>query len=184
MKRLKNFDGKMFNETADPTQGPEKYLLKNEHILAEGRIHGAIYWKTVAVLLIGILVGFFVAKELGILLVVVSVLMGIHATALRAVLMIVVTNRRILARYGLLQIDVVDLQFDKVESIELERMLPGLIFGYGNVVVMGTGQRYIVVPFVANGGNIRRAYNEIQYGEEDEEPQESKEGREEEKGES
>jgi hypothetical protein len=74
--------------------------------------------------------------------------------------MLVVTNKRVLARYGLLQVDVVDIHFDKIESMELERMLPGYIMGYSNIVVMGTGNRFIVIPYVANGIQLRRAYNE------------------------
>lgn len=163
-----------FDAAADPTQDLEKYLLKGEEVLVQGHIHRAIYWKAIAVLVLGVLVGFLVAKELGILLVVVSIFMGIHAMALRIVLLIAVTNRRILARYGLLQVDVVDLPFSKIESIELERMLLGMILGYATVVVQGTGNRYIPIPYVANGDAIRNAYNEIQYAE-DEEPADPKE---------
>jgi hypothetical protein len=32
--------------------------------------------------------------------------------------------------------------------------------GYSNVVLMGTGSRFIVIPYVANGVAVRRAYNE------------------------
>ena len=74
--------------------------------------------------------------------------------------MLVVTNKRLLVRYGILQIDAVDIHFDKIESVELERMIPGYIMGYSNIVIMGTGQRYMVIPFVANGPELRRAYNE------------------------
>lgn len=142
-------------------------LLKDEEIILSGRIHPAIYWKAVAVALFSVPVALFIAWELGTLLAVVSLLMFVHATALRLILMVVVTNKRLLTRYGLLQIDVVDVHFDKIESIELERMLPGYMFGYSNVVVMGTGQRYIVIPFVANGPAIRRAFNEITLADED-----------------
>ncbi len=99
-------------------------------------------------------------QELGILLAVVAVLMAIYATILKEILMLVVTNKRVLVRYGILQIDVVDIHFDKVESVELERMLPGYLIGYANVVIMGTGNRYIVIPYVANAVDIRRVYNE------------------------
>jgi hypothetical protein len=72
-----------------------------------------------------------------------------------------VTSKRILARQGLLQMDVIDIRLSKVESIDLERMLPGHIFGYANVVVMGTGQRLIRVPYIANAEAFRRFYNEM-----------------------
>lgn len=155
------------NETASPrrrVKGPvvaaEERLLPGEVIRESAVIHNGIFWKAGAVFLIAILVALFVVKELGILLAVTAVLMGIYAIVKKEILMLVVTNRRILVRYGILQVDVVDMHFDKVESVELERMAPGYIMGYSNVVVMGTGNRYIVIPYVANGVSVRRAYNE------------------------
>ena len=139
----------------------EERLIKGEEVVRQAIIHPAIYWPYVAVLILALVVGAFVAYELGILLLVVAALMGGHAFARQKVLMLVLTNKRIMVRYGLLQMDVVDIRFNKVESIELERMLPGIIFGYANLVVMGTGNRYIVIPYVANGQQIRKAYNEM-----------------------
>ena len=134
-------------------------LVKGEKLIAHSRIHGAIYWKGVAVVIFALLLTFQVST-LGGFFVLVAGLMLAYAAAMQSILMVAVSNKRLFARYGLLQVEVVDIQFDKVESIELERMLPGYIFGYSNVVVMGTGNRYIRIPFVANGPEIRRAYNE------------------------
>ena len=75
--------------------------------------------------------------------------------------MLVLTNKRVFVRYGILQVDVVDIHFSKIESVELERMPPGFIMGYSNVVIYGTGNRMIVIPYVANGPQVRRAYNEL-----------------------
>lgn len=136
-------------------------LLEGEKLVVEGYIHPAIYWKSIAVFIIGLLVSLFVVREIGVILIVVSLLMAVHVTALRQILLISVTDKRILARYGLLQIDVVDLHFSKVESVELERMLPGYLFGYSNVIVMGTGNRYIVIPYVGNGIEVRQAFNKM-----------------------
>ena len=137
----------------------EERLLPGETVMATAVIHDGIYWKALAVFLLSLIVAVFVA-ELGILLAVVAIVMAIYATVLKEILMLVVTNKRILARYGILQIDVVDIHFDKIESVELERMLPGYLMGYANVVVMGTGNRYIVIPYVGNPVDIRRVYNE------------------------
>ena len=57
--------------------------------------------------------------------------------------------------------DVVDIRLSKIESIDLERMLPGHIFGYASVVVMGTGNRLIRVPYIGNAEFFRRYYNEM-----------------------
>ena len=65
------------------------------------------------------------------------------------------------------KVDVVDMRFSKIESVELERMAAGYIMGYSNVVIMGTGNRYVVIPYVANGPEIRQAYNRLTLIDED-----------------
>lgn len=142
-------------------------LVKGERIVLEAQISRNIYWKAVAVLIVAVLVALFVVLEIGVLLAVVSLLMFVHATLLREVLMFVLTNKRVLVRYGILQVDVVDMRFDKIESIELERMLPGYLMGYANLVVMGVGQRYLVIPYVENARELRRAYNDMVIGDDE-----------------
>ncbi|MFK7839222.1 MAG: PH domain-containing protein [Bdellovibrionales bacterium] len=145
-------------------------LVDGEQVIEKAVISNGIYWKAVAVLVFAIIFALLVVVEIGILLAVVSLLMFIHATVTREILMLVLTDRRIFVRYGILQVDVVDIRFSKIESMELERMLPGYIFGYSSLVIMGTGNRYIVIPFVANGVQIRRSYNRMTLTED--EPQE------------
>lgn len=138
----------------------EKILVKGEEVLLRAELHGALYWKSVAVLIFALMLG-FVIPTLGVLLAVVGALMLIVAILTQHFLLLAVTNKRVLARYGLLQMDVVDIRLSKIESIDLERMLPGHIFGYANVVVMGTGQRVIRVPYIGNAEKFRRFYNEM-----------------------
>lgn len=133
-------------------------LVEGETILARSVIHVGIFWKAIAVMILAVIFALF-AIELGILLMVVALIMIGYAGIMRRIIFMVVTNRRIMVRYGLLMVDVVDVHFEKIESIELERMPPGMIMGYSNVVVMGTGNRYISIPYVANGPELRTAYN-------------------------
>ncbi len=156
---MTNAPSRTAEATPKKARAYEEQLLPGETVLASAAIHDGIYWRALAVFLFSLIVVAFV-QELGILLAVVAVLMAIYATILKEILMLVVTNKRVLVRYGILQIDVVDIHFDKVESVELERMLPGYLIGYANVVIMGTGNRYIVIPYVANAVDIRRVYNE------------------------
>jgi hypothetical protein len=135
-------------------------LLEGETVIVSASVSDGIYWKPAAIFILALIVAILFAMELGILLAVVSVLMAIYAIVLKEILLLIVTNKRILVRYGILQVDVVDIHFDKVESIELARMIPGYIFGYSNVIIMGTGNRYIVMPYIANGIEIRRGFNE------------------------
>ncbi len=138
----------------------EKILVKGEEVILRAELHGAIYWKSVALIIVALLLALSI-PPLGLLLAVVGVILLCIAILTRHFLLLAVTNKRILARYGLLQMDVVDIRLSKVESIDLERMLTGHIFGYANVVVMGTGQRLIRVPYIRNADAFRRYYNEM-----------------------
>ncbi len=138
----------------------EKILVNGEEIILRARLHGAIYWKSVALLIIAVLLYLFI-PPLGMLLGVAGAIMLCIAILTKHYLLLAVTNKRVLARYGLLQMDVVDIRLSKIESIDLERMLPGHLFGYANVVVMGTGQRLIRVPYIRNADSFRRYYNEM-----------------------
>ncbi len=137
----------------------EERLVPGENVMVRAEISNGIYWKAGAVFIIALLFA-FIAIPLGVILAVFGLALVTTAVLKKEILMLVVTNKRIFVRYGILQVDVVDLHFDKIESIELERMLPGYLMGYANVVIMGTGNRYIVIPYVANPVQIRRAFNE------------------------
>jgi hypothetical protein len=73
--------------------------------------------------------------------------------------MLVVTNKRFLARTGILQIDAIDLPFDKVESFQTLRMPTAYLMGYAGITLTGTGNRLIQIPYIANAAELRAAYN-------------------------
>lgn len=154
MSRLQSW-----SESADATV--KDMLIEGEHVLVWGQVHWGIYWKAAAVAFFGLLVMLFLVVELGILLLVTGAIMGAYAVLKKHVLLLVLTNKRVLMRYGLLQVDVVDMRFKNIESLELERMLPGFLMGYANVVVMGIGQRYVNIPYISNGTVFRRKFNEM-----------------------
>lgn len=141
-------------------------LVKGEQIVERAEIHWGIYWKSAAVFVFAAFVA-MVVFEIGVLLAISALVMFAHATIKKQILMLALTNKRMLFRYGIMQIDVVDMRFSKIESIEIERMPPGYVMGYSNVVIMGTGQRYVVIPYVANGLEIRQAYNRMTLSDEE-----------------
>jgi membrane protein YdbS with pleckstrin-like domain len=139
----------------------EERLLEGEQVVQTAYISQAIFWQSIAVVVLALIVGLFVAKQLGVLLFIVAVMMAGYAALRRSIYLLVLTNKRVFVRYGILQVDVVDIHFAKIESVELERMPTGYLMGYSNVVVTGTGNRHVVIPYVSNGPEIRRAYNEL-----------------------
>ena len=50
-----------------------------------------------------------------------------------------VTNRRVLIKVGFIRRRSLELLLSKVEGIGVDQGIPGRIFGYGTIIVTGTG---------------------------------------------
>jgi len=85
-----------------------------------------------------------------------------------------VTDRRIILKRGWLNRQTQELAVESVEGVSLDQSLIARMFGYGRIVVTGTGDAVIVFPPMANPVQFRRAIetaraqaNEIHLGRED-----------------
>ena len=68
-----------------------------------------------------------------------------------------VTNRRVIAKFGFIRRSTIELNLAKVESIRVEQSIGGRIFGYGSVIVTGTGSTMDPIPYVADPIKFRQA---------------------------
>jgi uncharacterized membrane protein YdbT with pleckstrin-like domain len=64
---------------------------------------------------------------------------GLRAFIRRATTELAVTDHRVIYKSGLLSRHTIEMNRDKVESVDVDQSLLGRIFGYGTVVVRGTG---------------------------------------------
>ena len=55
---------------------------------------------------------------------------------------IAVTDRRVILKRGLIRRHTVEMNMQKVESVDVDQTLLGRIFNYGNVTVRGTGSSF------------------------------------------
>jgi uncharacterized membrane protein YdbT with pleckstrin-like domain len=55
---------------------------------------------------------------------------------------IAVTDRRIILKRGLIRRHTVEMNMQKVESVDVDQTLLGRIFNYGNVTIRGTGTSF------------------------------------------
>lgn len=61
-----------------------------------------------------------------------------------------VTNQRLLCKRGLIAIDLQGMPLAKIENIESKQSIAGRIFGYGTVVVKGSGSTPIIIYNLAS----------------------------------
>lgn len=135
-------------------------LTEDESLISWVRIHGAIYWKAVAVIIFAILL-FLWAYQLGFFFLLVGGIMLVLAHLTRHYLILAATDKRVFIRSGFFYADMIELRYSQIESIELGITPIGQVFHYANVIITGTGQRRIIVPFVADAVQFRAKVNDI-----------------------
>ena len=135
-------------------------LNSDEEILATGEISCGIFWKAAVVATLSLLL-MLVVFRLGVFLLLVAAIMFVAAYLERHFLLLILTNQRVIIRHGVIKIDTAQIRLSRIESAEVEHTIPGMVLGYGAVVLSGTGSRISAVPFVANASQFRNKLDEI-----------------------
>jgi uncharacterized membrane protein YdbT with pleckstrin-like domain len=68
-----------------------------------------------------------------------------------------VTNRRVIAKFGLVSRRTIELNLSKLESIRVDQTVAGRLFGYGSIVLAGTGATLEPIRFIASPIAFRQA---------------------------
>lgn len=152
--------------TAAHPSHPSRYagisLREDEKILVDGIVSTGIFWKAFAVAMLAVCVG-LMAWQLGVFLLIVSFLMFVVAALTKRFLLLALTDYRVLVRYGIMNLETLQIRFDSLESAEVHKTLVGQFLGYGNVVLTGKGTRRIIIPFIDNAEFLRDRLDEILY---------------------
>lgn len=71
----------------------------------------------------------------------------------------VVTNKKIIEKYGLVNVHCDEMGLNKIENITTNVSFWGRIFGYGNVCIQGTNRNNIYYTGVKDPEGVRRIIN-------------------------
>ena len=91
-----------------------------------------------------------IAAALGAIIIVVALVR-------RASTELVVTNRRVIAKFGLVARRTVEMNLAKIESVSVELTVIGRLFGFGSIMVTGTGSTMDPIRFIADPIAFRQA---------------------------
>lgn len=72
------------------------------------------------------------------------------------------TNKRVIAKFGFISRNTIELNIAKVESIQVNQGILGRIFNYGTLIVSGAGNPQAPIPGISNPMAFRRAFMESQ----------------------
>ncbi|HEY6482062.1 MAG TPA: PH domain-containing protein [Steroidobacteraceae bacterium] len=73
---------------------------------------------------------------------------------------VVVTDRRLIAKFGLVSIHSIEIRLSKIESVRVTQGLIGKLFRYGDIVVTGTGSTFDPIRNISHPLPLRNALNE------------------------
>ena len=73
---------------------------------------------------------------------------------------LVVTDRRLIAKYGVVSTHSIEIRFDKIETVRVTQGLVGKVLKYGDIVVTGTGSTFDPIRNIANPMAFRAALNQ------------------------
>ena len=68
-----------------------------------------------------------------------------------------VTNRRVIAKFGLIQRDTIEIQVGKIESVQVHQSVSGRILGFGTVIFSGAGTPQVRIEQLADPLGFRSA---------------------------
>ncbi len=75
----------------------------------------------------------------------------------RATAEFAVTDHRIISKHGFISRRSVEMNIDKVESVDVDQTVLGRLLGYGTVTVHGTGARWDPIALIADPLKFRSA---------------------------
>ena len=75
-----------------------------------------------------------------------------------------VTTKRLIVKHGFVRRQTVEINLNKVESIQVEQGLLGRLFNFGTLIVAGTGTSHAPLTGIAEPMGFRKAFIEAQDG--------------------
>lgn len=72
------------------------------------------------------------------------------------------TNKRVIAKFGFIGRQTIELNIAKVESLQVNQGVLGRVFNFGTLVISGAGNPQAPIPGVSNPMTFRRSFMEYQ----------------------
>ena len=130
----------------------EGALVKDERLVHEGHISLWSMWHL-------IVFGVILIPAVGIGL----ILLGIAYVRYKST-ELAVTTKRVIVKHGFVRRQTVEINLNKVESIQVDQGVLGRIFNFGTLVISGTGTSHAPITGISAPMAFRKAFIEAQEG--------------------
>jgi uncharacterized membrane protein YdbT with pleckstrin-like domain len=149
----------------------QKILQPNEEIILKGQIHWLVFvpFLVSSVFLAGAvwlktqLIDDFIIIDISILLLgVITVFQLLKSLIKKYATELIITNKRVVAKFGLIRRNTIEIPHSKVESIIIEQGIIDRIFNCGTLVIQGMGNSKTPIPLISKPLDFRNKVMEIQ----------------------
>lgn len=72
-----------------------------------------------------------------------------------------ITNKRLIAKFGLISRDTIELNLSKIESVQVKQGIFGRALNYGTIIVRGTGGTPTPIPNISDPIAFRKTFSTI-----------------------
>ncbi|TDA68457.1 PH domain-containing protein [Sulfuricurvum sp. IAE1] len=128
----------------------ESTLISDEHIIYRGQIS---LWSLAPYFIVGfLLIAFYLIG----LLIIAYAIIKYKTTELA------ITNKRIIAKFGWISRSTIELNINKIESIQVQQGILGRILNFGTLIISGAGNPQAPIPNISNPMEFRRVYMGLQ----------------------
>jgi uncharacterized membrane protein YdbT with pleckstrin-like domain len=122
----------------------ENNLIQGEQIRYYTKLHWIVFIFPISLIVIGFCLAAIFSQYsavliFGTLFVLVGILLGVPRFITYKSSEFAVTNKRVLIKVGFIKRHSLELLLQKVEGIGVDQDISGRIFGYGTIIVTGTG---------------------------------------------
>ena len=125
-------------------------LLDSEKVIYEGKVS---LWSILHLIVFGI-IGLFLFG-LGIILLIMAFI-RYKSTE------VAYTNKRVIAKFGFIRRETVELNITKVESMQVTQGVLGRIFNFGTLTISGAGNPQAPIPGISHPMVFRKSFMEYQ----------------------
>lgn len=125
----------------------DESLVPGETVLHRARVS---WWSQAGLVVLGVLL---LVVVVGIFFILVAWI-RVHSTELA------ITNRRVIAKFGFIKRDTVEINLEKVEALRVEQGFWGRILNFGTILMTGTGGSIEPIPNIADPLVFRRKFME------------------------
>lgn len=136
-------------------------LMSGEQVVYRAKIHWWVFVPGLVALVIAVVLMNSGAsgdyKEFfGIVFLLIAVVALVKAVIAKTSTELAVTTKRVIAKTGLIGRNTIELNHGKVESFNIIQSIAGRVFGFGTVVVHGTGGGRTPIPNIDSPLEFRR----------------------------